>query len=161
MDDLEFCPFCGKRTNIDIGFDYTFVDTCPVFRDNNNLIVSYPATGKPVLNIDLQTNQYQDNHTTRQPYLRISCKSFHWTVNYSIIECANNKLNTYIDKCSFFLTDKTDIMYNALSNYLTNTTEIHMVGKDFSQALNQSLIHFDNFNKKHLVKKFQALTLLS
>lgn len=162
ISELEFCPFCNKRNNIDIGFyNDPWNNSIRTIVDNKQIKCINFVEGKILLAIHLANNIYSLNNQSFQPFMRIGCKSFHWTTTFIIFDKMDNSLYLSIDKLSFFLRDK-KLQYNIVSNYLTNTTNISLGDNTMTlQDLQQEAIHFGDFNKKDLIKKIKTLCLLS
>jgi hypothetical protein len=168
LQHWEFCPLCDKRNNIEIGFleGSSRVQTNYETVITNSDIGLAKAGGSMVFNICLNENKVNINKVAEglQPYIRMHCKGFHFSVTYRLIRGENpdiTELNA--SKLNFFIKDaKTDLVYHILSDYEVNKTSVHFSSKSSNiQEITTSLVGFDNFKKKAVVKKIRALALLS
>lgn len=159
LTDWEFCPLCGKRTNVDIDFREAVLGYTTTLTNNELKVVD----DKLVYTINLKENTVLRNGNFWAPLLRICCKNFHWGIVYNIQTTPQHFVHLYLDKFSFFLKDnKTQIVYNLISNYIMNET-IVTLSNDVAifQEFKQELMDFSHFNKKYLIKKIRALCLLT
>lgn len=163
LSDWEFCPLCSKRTSIDVEL-YTSHSNYITHIDNKEIKVIAPEGDTVVYGIQLHQNRVSPEYKkkNRPTYIRICCKNFHWGITYDIQPDKQGLITLEINRLSFFLKDnKTQIVYNILSDYLEQETAVTLSNNvAIFQDFKQELINFTHFNKKYLVKKIRALCLL-
>lgn len=159
----EFCPLCDKRNNIEVGFhDLTsFYETII----NNKELKLLDSSGNSLFEISLPENRVISNKigTSVQPYIRLHCKGFHFSISYNLSDASADSIGLAANKLLFFLKDqKTQIVYHVMSDYLDNETSVQLSENSTTvQDFTRELVQFSNLNKKSLVKRIRALSLLA
>ena len=158
----EFCPLCDKRNNIEVGFhDLTsFYETVLT----NKELKLLDSSGNSLFDISLPENKIISNkiNPALQPYIRVHCKGFHFSISYNMSTDSSDTISLGANKLLFFLKDqKTQIVYHVMSDYLDNETSVQLSENSTTvQDFTRELVPFNNLNKKSLVKRIRALSLL-
>lgn len=160
----EFCPLCGKRNNIELmSLDYE-----PASAHNtiltNSVLQAVNMAGSPLISISLSDNKFLFNMLNAYyvTCVRLYCKGFHFSVSYKL-SSHDEGIVTTANKLVFFVKDsKTNLLYNVVSDYRFNQTSIQLSeNSNTIQDFKTSLIGFSNLNKKALIKRIRALSLLN